>query len=86
MAGKRQAVATAEGPGMDALGLVLDRISFERLEEQYPDLAVELEAIVSAGAGPAEVRRYALGRGMPRSWVAWLENSARWLTVAGGPF
>ena len=59
------------------LGQELDRISFYQLEAKYPTLAEGIEDAIAQGAGVAEVRRFALRRGMPPEWVAWLENAAR---------
>lgn len=66
------------------LGNRLDRIAFDRLEELYPDLAADLENAITMGIEPAEVRRYAIRAGMPKTWVAWLENAARAVAVDVG--
>lgn len=62
---------------LSGIGLQLDAISLERLEEAYPGLADELEQAVSGGATADSIRRYALARGMPKTWAAWLEQAAR---------
>ena len=62
---------------LSGIGNELDGISLERLEEAYPDLASELERAVNGGATAEGIRRYALSRGMPKTWAAWLEQAAR---------
>ena len=62
---------------LSGIGVALDEISLERLEESYPGLAGELEQAVNGGATAEGIRRYALGRGMPKTWAAWLEQAAR---------
>lgn len=62
---------------LSGIGTELDAISLERLEDTYPGLAWEVEQAVSGGATALEIRRYALIRGMPKDWAAWLEQAAR---------
>lgn len=62
---------------LNGIGRQLDEVSWERLEERYPDLASQVERAVSVGAPPEHIRRYALARGMPSGWANWLEQAAR---------
>lgn len=58
-----------------------DRASFERLESSYPLIADRLRALIAAGATAAEVRRWAIRRGLSAGWADWLESAARGLVV-----
>lgn len=81
---ERKPAPNVGGEGEDLAGLAflvlgdeLDRIAFGQLEAKYPDLAEGIECAVVRGVTPADVRRFALRRGMPPEWVDWLENAAR---------
>ena len=62
---------------LSGIGTELDAISLERLEEAYPGLADQVDLAVKGGATADTIRRYALARGMPKTWAAWLEQAAR---------
>ena len=62
------------------IGFELDLVSLSALEDRYPALAGSLSDAVSRGATPEHIRRYALQRGMPRTWATWLEQAARALS------
>lgn len=62
---------------LSSIGIELDLISLERLEERYPNLAAAISAAIADGASPADIRRYALTHGAPKPWAEWLEQAAR---------
>ena len=70
----------AQGPGLDALlGLHLDGVSWQSLEEQHPALAGALQEVVKAGYSPQQIRQYVMQREMPMTWARWMEQAARYL-------
>jgi len=70
-------VETRVESDLNGIGYELDRLSFLHLEERYPRLAERIEGAVVRGATSGQIRRFALRRGMPPEWVAWLEYAAR---------
>ena len=64
-------------PDLSAIGAELDQISLQKLEETYPTLANTISQAIHQGATAADVRRFALAHGVPRSWADWLCQAAR---------
>jgi hypothetical protein len=65
---------------LDALlGLRLDQVSWQDLEEQHPALAGALQEVVNSGYSAQQIRQYVMQRGMPMAWARWLEQAARFL-------
>jgi len=69
---------------LDLLGLRLDEVSYQALDEAYPGLTEALREVVNAGFTPRQIRQYALDREMPAGWARWLEQAARFLEAADG--
>jgi len=62
---------------LSPIGDELDKMSFENLEERYPELSRRIVEAMDAGAEPAAIRRYVLSYGMSTGWANWLEQAAR---------
>lgn len=73
----------AKTADLSAIGAELDLISLSRLEETYPALVGAIERAIVDGATSDQIRRYALGLGMPKTWAAWLEQAARAMGGSG---
>jgi hypothetical protein len=52
--------ASGNRPDLSGISAVLDRRSYEWLGDEDPELWREIEAAVSAGARPTEIRRHVL--------------------------
>lgn len=63
----------------DMLGLPMDQVSWQNLEEEYPVFAGALREVVGSGYLPQEIRQFVMQRHWPMEWANWFEQAARYL-------